>query len=128
MAVNTALSLAFFPVLGCVGIAIATSLASWLNLALLWIRLARSGFLTLDVRLRRRGPRILLVSCAMGAALLAAAAGLEGASVGPPLARASALALLVAGGGAVYFALALAFGAIERSALRALVRRGARAP
>jgi putative peptidoglycan lipid II flippase len=128
MAVNTALSLAFFPVLGFVGIAIATSLASWLNLALLWIRLARSGFLTLDVRLRRRGPRILLVSCAMGAALLAAAAGLEGASAGPPLARASALALLVAGGGAVYFALALAFGAIERSALRALVRRGARAP
>ncbi|HEX6103678.1 MAG TPA: murein biosynthesis integral membrane protein MurJ [Alphaproteobacteria bacterium] len=128
MIANTVLSLAFFPVLGFVGIAIATSLASWLNFALLWIRLARSGFLTIDVRLRRRAPRILLVSCAMGAALLAAAAGLEDASAGPPLARASALALLVAGGGALYFALALASGAIERSALRALIRRGARAP
>jgi putative peptidoglycan lipid II flippase len=128
MVANTVLSLGFFPLLGFVGIAIATSLASWLNLALLWARLLRIGFLTIDARLRRRGPRILLVSLAMGAALVAAAAGLEEASAGPPFARASALGLLVGGGGAFYFALALAFGAIERSALRALLRRGARAP
>jgi putative peptidoglycan lipid II flippase len=128
MVANTLLSLAFFPLLGFVGIAIATSIASWLNLALLWLRLGRSGFLAIDARLRRRGPRLLLVSLAMGAALLAGAAGLKDVAAGPPLARALGLALLVAGGGAVYFGLALASGAIERSALSALLRRGASTP
>jgi putative peptidoglycan lipid II flippase len=125
---NTLISLALFPLLGFIGIAIATSLASWLNVALLWARLARSHFLVIDTRLRRRGPRMLLVSLAMGAALLAGAAGLDGALEGPTAIRAAALALLIGIGGTLYFALALAIRAIEPAALRALIRRGASAP
>ncbi|HXV23855.1 MAG TPA: murein biosynthesis integral membrane protein MurJ, partial [Alphaproteobacteria bacterium] len=128
MIANTLLSLAFFPLLGFLGIAFATSLASWLNLGLLWARLARSGFLRIDSRLRRRGPRLLLVSLAMGAALLLAAAALEQALAGSLFWRAATLGLLVGGGGAFYFALAIASGAIELSALRALTRRGASTP
>ena len=60
--------------------------------------------------------------------LVKARAGLKDVAAGPPLARALGLALLVAGGGAVYFGLALASGAIERSALSALLRRGASTP
>jgi len=126
MIANTALSLASFPILGFIGIALSTVLASWLNLALLWRGLRRSRFLEVDARLRRRGLRILLVSIAMGAGLIAGAAGLEEAWVGPPAWRAVGLAALVAGGAALYFALAFAFGAIERSAFSALVRRGFR--
>lgn len=125
MAANTILSLALFPVIGFVGIAIATSLASWLNLTLLWVGLARGGFLLIDVRLRRRAPRLALASLAMGAGLLAGAAVLAEAWSAPLPVRGAALALLVAGGGTLYFALALAIGAIERSALRALLRGGA---
>jgi putative peptidoglycan lipid II flippase len=128
MIANTLLSLAFFPWLSFVGIALATSLASWLNLFLLWARLARSEFLVIDSRLRRRAPRILLVSLAMGAALLAGAAALEEPLAGPGAVRAAALAVLVGVGGGLYFALALAFRAIEPAALRALLRRGASAP
>ena len=57
MAANTALSLAFFPFLGFVGIALATSIASWMNVALLWAKLSASGFFAADARLRRRAPR-----------------------------------------------------------------------
>ena len=128
MIANTVLSLALFPWLSFVGIAIATSVAGWLNLALLWLRLGRRGLMSFDLRLRRRAPRILLASLGMGGALLAGAAALAEAAAAGSLARASALALLVAGGGAAYGALALALGAVERSTLRALARRGARAP
>ena len=126
MIANTALSLAFFPIFGFIGIALATALASWLNLGLLWRGLRRNRFLEVDTRLRRRGPRILLVSIVMGAGLIAGAAGLEEALAGPLTGRWAGLAALVAGGGLSYFALALAFGAIERSALRLLLRRGFR--
>ena len=126
MAANTALSLALFPFLGFVGIALATSIASWMNVALLWAKLSASGFFAADARLRRRAPRILLASIGMGAALMAAAAGLAEASSGAHWARIAALAILVAGGGGVYFALAFACGGIEPSALRALLRRSAR--
>jgi len=128
MIANTVLSLALFPWLSFVGIAIATSVAGWLNLALLWLRLGRRGLMSFDLRLRRRAPRILLASLGMGGALLAGAAALAEAAAAGSLARASALALLVAGGGAAYGALAIALGAVERSTLRALARRGARAP
>jgi putative peptidoglycan lipid II flippase len=128
MVANTLLSLALFPWLSFVGIAIATSLASWLNLVLLWARLSRSEFLVIDSRLRRRAPRILLVSVAMGAVLLAGAAALELPLAGPGAVRAAALAVLIAIGGGLYFALALTFRAIEPAALRALLRRGASAP
>ncbi len=125
MVTNTVLSLAFFPVLGFVGIAFATSLASWLNLGLLWVRLARSGFMRIDARLRRRGPRLLLVSLGMGVALFTGALVLQEAFAGPLLWRAAVLGLLIAGGSGLYFISAIACGAIELSALRALTRRGA---
>jgi putative peptidoglycan lipid II flippase len=57
------------PVLGHVGIAIGTSLSSWLNAALLWRGLARRGQFQLDARARRRLPRLLLAAVAMGAAV-----------------------------------------------------------
>ncbi len=121
---NTALSLAFFPIFGFIGIALATALATWLNLGLLWRRLRRDRFLEVDARLQRRAPRILLASIAMGAGLIAGEAGLEEALTGPSTWRWAGLGALVAAGGALYFALAIVFGAIERSALRALIRRG----
>src|SRR3546814_8711675 len=52
-----------------VGIALATSLAAWLNVVLLALSLRRFGFCHLDARFRRRLPRILAASAAMGAAL-----------------------------------------------------------
>lgn len=59
---NIGLSLALFGPLGHIGIALATSLAAWLNMALLATGLFSRGFLTLDARLKARLPRIVLAS------------------------------------------------------------------
>lgn len=113
-------SLAF--VVGHVGIALATSLAAWLNAILLGLGLHRRGHLAPDERLRRRVPRLLAASGAMGVALALAhplAAGwLAGAGARPWI----ALAGLVLLGLGVFGLAAQALGAASLADLRALRR------
>ncbi len=123
VAVNIALSLALFFTLGFVGIALATSVAAWVNAGLLAWRLGADGHLALDARARRRLPRALLASVAMGLAVWALAAALAPWLTGPEAARFAALAGLVAAGLAVYALLALATRAVELRDLRGLLRR-----
>src|SRR5919106_2858259 len=96
-----------------VGIASATALAAWLNAGLLGAGLHRRGFLLPDARLRRRLPRIALVSIAMGAALWLLQPWLT------PLPPALALAVLIALGGAIFFVLAQLSGALVVGELKA---------
>src|SRR3546814_4478844 len=77
-------------------IALATSLAAWLNVVLLALSLRRFGFCHLDARFRRRLPRILAASAAMGAALWMARIGTERWLADSFVERATALAILVA--------------------------------
>jgi len=123
VAANIVLSLLLFWPLEYVGLALATSLAAWLNAGLLAWSLRGRGFLALDARLRARLPRIFLASLLLGAALWGAAAGLAPAFQGGLVARAAALAALVGGGLALYGGLAVALGAFDRAALGGLLRR-----
>lgn len=123
VAANIALSLVLFWPLAHVGLALATTLASWLQGGLMWAILRRRGQLTLDARLRRRAPRAALASAVMALALWAAARALEGALAGPQMMRAGALALLVGGGLAVFALAAQALGATRISELAAMMRR-----
>ncbi|MBU2580412.1 MAG: murein biosynthesis integral membrane protein MurJ [Alphaproteobacteria bacterium] len=95
-----------------VGIALATSIAGWVNALMLWGALVRSGDFLSDRRLVRNLPLIAMSSAAMGAAIWFAV---------PPLApymasatalpvQAGALAVLVALGGIVFFAIIFATG------------------
>ena len=68
--VNVALKLVLMQPLSQVGLALATSAASWVNCALLATLLFRRGFLVLDARLKRRVPRQLLAALAMAAVLV----------------------------------------------------------
>jgi len=72
VAVNVVLSLALFPFLAHVGIAIATAASGWVNTALLAVALHRRGHFRADVSLRRRLPLILLAAVLMGAGLIGA--------------------------------------------------------
>jgi putative peptidoglycan lipid II flippase len=123
MAVNTAISVIGAALVGWLAIAAGTTIAAWLNLWLL-NRGARSfGEATRpDDRLRRRLPRLLAASAAMGAALAAASWAMAPLWDDPSL-RLPALALLVGGGAAVYGAAALGFGAFALADLRAGLRR-----
>ncbi|EFH11889.1 murein biosynthesis integral membrane protein MurJ [Pseudoroseomonas cervicalis] len=116
--VNLSISLTLIHVLAHVGIALATSIAAWVNTALLCAILARRGQWLADRKLRRNLWRLLLASAVM-AALVAALS-----SVMPPTAgiwRWLELGLLVVVGLAAYFGMTQALGALK---LTELLRRG----
>ena len=126
VAVNIASSLVLFPILGHVGIAIATSLSGWTNALLLSFTLMRRGHFRFDAALARRAPLLVLASAMMGAALYAANLGLarffeDGRS---GVVHAAALGALV-GAGIIAYALAtLLTGAMRLSMLRRAMSRG----
>jgi putative peptidoglycan lipid II flippase len=100
-----------------IGIALATALAAWLNAGLLGFRLYRGNLLRPDARLRRRLPRIVLVSLAMGAALWLLEPWLA------PLPQSLALAVLVVLGGTIFAVLAQLSGAMALGEVRAHMAR-----
>lgn len=123
MIVNTILSALLFYVMGFAGIALATVIASWLNIFMLAQRLHRQGNLVIDARLRRTGPRIALASLAMGGALLAGQYGLGDLLAGPFLIKSAALAALVIGGVVVFGCGALLTRAVSLADLKKALGR-----
>lgn len=122
VALNLALNLALTPLIGHVGIALATALAAWVNVAALGFVLMRRRGLVLDRRLRLRVPRLLLAAGFMAAVLLALEAAIFPLAGG--FARLVGLAMLVAGGMLSYFVAAHLLGGLDmREAMRMLRRR-----
>jgi len=107
---NIVLSLSLMPVLGHVGLALATSASGLLAAAVLAAALARGGGLGLPPV--GALARIMLATAVMGAVLLA------GRHVTAGLHHVVALALLVAGGGGAYLLAAAFSGAVPRHLLR----------
>jgi putative peptidoglycan lipid II flippase len=126
VALNIAGALALFPFIGHVGIALATSVAAWLNAGLLWSTLSRRGFFEADLMLRRNLPRILLSSLVMGGLVGGLALWWQdsfSAGVALPL-RIGLLLIMVGVGAAAYFALTFATGAFRPDLIRRSLRRG----
>lgn len=122
---NIALSLALFPFLAHVGIAIATAIAGTVNATLLGVTLYRRGHFDPDSMLRKRMMRALLATMVMGAVLLAAVWGWE-LALGAPETEAARLGLLAAivfAGLAVFAVTAVGIGAIDKGQLRRALRR-----
>ena len=128
VAANIALSLALFWSLAHVGLALATTLAAWLQAALLAWSLRRRGHLTLDRRLSGRLPRILLASAVMGLLLWFGQSWLLAWFDAGALMQVAGLAILVGGGLATYAALAFGLGAVTPSDLRQAFSRRAAPP
>jgi len=108
-----------------VGIAIATTIAGWINAALLMLTLIRDGDYRADRRLIRNMWMILLASVAMGAVLAAVLPWLEPyfATTAGLTVRASALVALVGIGLGTYGLLIIASGVLRVDQLRRFVRR-----
>lgn len=121
IAANVALSLALFFTIGATGIAIATTLAGWINVVLLAAVLRRRDSLALDRTFRRRFVGIAAASVLMGAVVVALVALLEPwfSPASGLLAQATALGALVGGGLLTYLAAAHLFGAAR---FRELIR------
>jgi len=125
MAANVMLALLLFVVLGSVGIAIATTIAGWIHVALLAGTLRERRQFVFDQTFNRRFPAICTASLIMGAGIWALAHGLstwfEPAS--GPVVQIASLVLLVSTGLVIYFGAAALLGAFDAKSL--LARLGA---
>jgi putative peptidoglycan lipid II flippase len=125
VAVNFGLALLLMPVLAHVGIALALSVAGWINALTLFTLLVRRRHFRLDGRARGRIPRILLAAFGMGAVLIALRMVLDSSLGGPLVLRLSALLALVLAGGLAFVLLALGLGVVGWRELRLRLRRQA---
>jgi putative peptidoglycan lipid II flippase len=122
---NLVLNLVLMKLLAHVGIALATSLAGWLDAGLLAALLARRGGLVADARLRRRMLGLVGALAVMTVALVLGRHGLADALAGGAGPRAGALAALIAGAAALFVAAAQLLGALDAVELWRVLRRGA---
>lgn len=120
---NVVLAIGLSLTLGVLGIALATAIAGWVQIALFSRALKAHPCARLDVRFKRNAPKIFLAACLMGAALLWSADGLQDFLTGSTQERIVALAALVAGGAIIYAGLILASGAIQLSEFKKYLKR-----
>jgi putative peptidoglycan lipid II flippase len=123
MIINVTLSLLLLESLAHVGIALATSVAAWMNAATLLIMLRRKGQYKADRRLWLRVSATLLSSGWMAAALYFIQPVLAPLLQGPLLLQVVGLAVLVLGGGLVFAIGALLFGAARLSDIKSMLSR-----
>lgn len=124
VALNIALAVGLMQVFDHVGIAMATAITAWVNVFALSIILHRRGHFSLDDRMKRVLPRLVVSAAAMGAALAYVAYQLQPVMTGMafPL-RAAILAGLVGGGAILYFGLAHVTGAAKLGELKGRLKR-----
>ena len=114
-AVNIAGSLILFPLIGVLGVAIATSLAGWVNVLLLATALYRRNEFRPSAETMRRIVLIMIGSALMGVGLYIAVSFFGVPLMdGPFLLRLLMMGSLIAAGAAVYFGFVLATGAMTR--------------
>jgi putative peptidoglycan lipid II flippase len=119
-------SVILMPVLGHVGIALATAVSGWAAAAMLAVKIARHIGFSVDAEARRRLPLLGLAALAMGAAIYAARTMLapwlaDGASVGD---RLMGLTAVIAAGLLVYLLLLQALRVSSAYQLLSALRRG----
>ena len=121
VAVNIALSILLSRYLQHVGIALAASIAAWLNALALIFTAVRRGYYSADQRFRSRLPRILLSAAIMGAVLWGLLTFLLASNYADRagfIAALWGLLVLLLAGVASYFGVAQVIGAFRLSELR----------
>jgi putative peptidoglycan lipid II flippase len=122
--INVTLGATLFFTVGFYGLALATSVAAWANVVLLWRSLRRSGHLAPDVALTQRFPRIVLASVLMGIAVWFMAQHFSGAIGGRILADIGLLLAVSGAGMALYGALALGLKAVSLRDMTSAFKKG----
>jgi putative peptidoglycan lipid II flippase len=123
MATNLAATLLLMPFWAHVGVALALSIAGWMQAVSLSVLLTRRGHFRLDARGRSNLPRIAAAALAMGVALVLLRIALADALAGPVALRLAALTGLIAAGAIVFGALVVALGVTGWADLRRQFRR-----
>jgi len=113
MVVNLLLTLVLMRFLAHVGIALATTMAGWLNALALLALLIRRGYFQFDGRAQRNLPRVGAAALGMGGVLAASRIALAPMLAGQTVLQVAALAMLVGAGFAAFAVLALGLGIAE---------------
>lgn len=113
----------FLDTYGVIGVAFASVVGAWINVAFLLIVLASRGHYRMPGFLIFRLAKQALAAAAMGAALYYANGFLTDWYSAGLFARLGALGVLVGAACAVYFGLAFLFGAIDKQRIVALTRK-----
>jgi len=110
---------------GVVGVAFASVIGAWINVAYLYVILVKRGYYSIPLALVGRIARQLVAAAAMGGALWFARDLLTGWFSAGLFERLGALLVLVGCSAVVYFGVAFAVGAIDRQRLAALTKKKA---
>lgn len=121
VAVNVVFSLALFPFYGHVGIAIATSIAAWVNVILLWLGL--KGFVTLRKKNWKRLGGMVIAASVMACGLIVAKSMMSGWLHGEFFQKLISLILLVGFGTTVYALGVLSLKVTDARRLKAAFKR-----
>ncbi len=122
--INIVLSLTLFPVYGVMGLAIATSIAGWVNAIALALALAFGNHFKIAGRTLVNISLICLASLVMAGVLYGGEQWLGARLIDAGLLkRLGSVGLLITVAAAVYFALVVVTGAVPKSRLRSLLRR-----
>jgi len=123
LVVNVALNLILMQFFAHVGLAMATAISAWLNVAMLSGGLIRRGHFQFDWSVLVRLVKYLAASAVMGAVVWGVSQQIEGMFFGPITTKISGLLILVLAGVVSYLALVLATGALKPRELRFLLKR-----
>ncbi len=124
VAINAALNLFLIGPFGHVGIALGTSISSWINFLILAQILNKRGHLKIDANLKAILIKAAIAAAIMGAVLIAMKFALAPWFWGGSFKAFSALAILVIAGMTAYFVLVFLLGAVKMQDFRQLLRRG----
>ena len=120
---NVALNFYVVPRYGIVGLAAATAVSATLNVIALATILQLRGWFRITGKLASRIARQIVASAAMGGFLWWLVPMLQGRYGGNVIERVWSLGVLVAGGMAVFFAVAFLTGALDKDLVAQLRRR-----
>ena len=120
LVLNTSLNLLLIGPLAHVGLALATSIAAWVNVAMLYYYLRRDGHFVMDARLKSRIWRTIAATLLMGLALMMLIPLLNEGFMAGGFARLQSLILLVIAGIVSYFIASLLLGAIKKADFKTL--------
>ncbi|MDG5751579.1 murein biosynthesis integral membrane protein MurJ [Qipengyuania sp. XHP0211] len=123
LAVFVAMNFVLIADYGVIGVALASVVGAWINVAYLYIVLVRRGYYTIPLKLVGRIARQLIAAAAMGAALWFARDLLTGWYSAGLFQRIGALLVLVACSAIVYFGVAFAIGALDKQRIVALTKK-----
>lgn len=123
IAVNLTGNLALIVPLQHMGPPLATAIAAWVNVALLYYGLRKRGHFTVDAQLKRRVWRLAAAAIAMGGVMFFLGDLFTPYISGTWTLRTAAMLVLVGAGCVVYAAACFLTGAVRLSELKTLVRR-----